>query len=363
MVENKNMKIAYYLKKLHLTGGTKVLMQHQQMLRDLGYETYWFVKEVSTDFDFEVPIVKIEDVSEISSYNIDVLVVNKPKDYFEVKQVKTKHLVYLSQAFEITHMEIRCDRKKKLPAYRSFLGRTMMDFKWWLKKRRIHRMYGEPTVKWCVSPYLMKVLKNYKCPTMLVRNSFDDKLYFKPSTKLSNPKPIILSVGDYALSRKNMPFLFEALANVKEDFYLIRVSPNPMTEAEKKSGLIDEFHSCIEENELASLYRKSDILLSTSTDEGFGLPPLEAMACEALCILSDIGAYRQFSDIADDAPKDYALFFDPYDILSLTNILDRVLKNIDDFESIRENGVNLSSYYTVDKTVSDLKKALTSLEI
>ena len=349
------MKIAHYLRKLHLTGGTKVLAQHQEMMQNLGHEVFWFVREVCTDFDFELPIIVVESVEEISSYEIDILIVNKPKDYWEVKAVTCGRLVYLSQAFEVDHMKIRCEKKKKV--HHSFLGTIAMNVKWWLKKQRIHKMYAEKTEKWCVSPYLMEVLKPYGCPTKLVRNSFDDSLY-NLSDKKQNHVPVILSVGDYKLSRKNMPLLFDALKQVEKKFHLIRVSPDSISEEEKESGLVGEFYSRIPEKQLAELYRKADILVSTSTDEGFGLPVLEAMACGALCVLSGIGAYKGFAGIEDDAPDNYALFFNPRQSEELTECISDVLSNSEKYEQIRTNGIKLASYYRKDKTIEDLKKAI-----
>ncbi|MCK5845547.1 MAG: hypothetical protein KAG97_12610, partial [Victivallales bacterium] len=222
------MRIAHYLKTLHLTGGTKVLAQHQEMLRDLGHEVFWFVREVDTDFDFETPITTISNVDEMNDRELDVLIVNKPKDYFEVKDVSARRLVYLSLAFEIDHMNIRCEKKKK-GAHPSAFGRVAMNFKWWLKKRRIHRMYAEKTVKWAVSPYLMEVLEPYKCLVRLVRNSFDESLYNVKDKHKGEPLRL-LSVGDYSLSRKNFKCLFDALSASSADFHVTRVSPNAMTD-------------------------------------------------------------------------------------------------------------------------------------
>ena len=133
------MKIAHYLRSLHLTGGTKDLAQHQEIFRALGHDVYWFVRKIDTDFDFEMPIVEIANVSEMVKYDLDVLIVNKPKDYYEVKGVPAKHLVYLSQAYEIDHMNIRCEKKKRL-GHTSVFGKMAMNVKWGLKKRRIHKM-------------------------------------------------------------------------------------------------------------------------------------------------------------------------------------------------------------------------------
>ena len=325
----------------------------------MGHDVYWFVRKIDTDFDFEMPIVEIADVSEMVKYDLDVLIVNKPKDYYEVKGVPAKHLVYLSQAYEIDHMNIRREKKKRL-GHPSIFGKMAMNVKWGLKKRRIHKMYADKEVKWAVSPYLMDVLKQYGCPTKLVRNSFDEALYNVKEKRRGEPLRL-LSVGDYELSRKNLPFLFEAIAASGGNFHFTRVSPNPITEAEKASGLVDEFYTMIPEDQLARIYRESDVLVSSSTDEGFGLPVIEAMACGALCLLSDIGAYREFAKIADAAPTEYALFFNPSSPKELAGLLDDVSSGYERYDIIRRNGLELTTFYTRAQMISDLKTALADL--
>ncbi|MCK5843052.1 MAG: hypothetical protein KAG97_00005, partial [Victivallales bacterium] len=89
---------------------------------------------------------------------------------------------------------------------------------------------------------------------------------------------------------------------------------------------------------------------------------IEAMACGALCILSDIGAYRDFAKIAQEAPKEYALFFDPRSPAELASILDEVAADYDKFEDTRLSGLGLTSFYTRTQTVSDLESALADLK-
>lgn len=49
------------------------------------------------------------------------------------------------------------------------------------------------------------------------------------------------------------------------------------------------------DHQIANIYRNSDIFISTSWWEGFGLPPLEAMACGCSVITSDSGGINEYA--------------------------------------------------------------------
>ena len=352
------MKIAYYLKKLHFTGGTKVIAQHQDILRELAHEPYWFVEKVATNHKFASPLMRINAPEDMLDYGIELLVVNKPDDYWRCEPLARKHgmeLVYLSQGYEIDFMNVRMENK--IAESRSVLGASMERLKWWMKKRPISSLYSSRTVKWCVSPYLMKVLARYETPTRLVRNNVPPEFHRDPDK--SNSKPVILSVGDFAHGRKNIKILYEALNLTPREFHLNRVTPSPLSDDEKRIAPKNtEFHIGVDDDKVAELTRQADIVVSTSLDEGFGLPALEGMATGALCVLSDIGAYRSFADISESAPKDYALFFNPHDASELARVLGAALDDPDKFEHIRSNGLEVASHYTPEKTKEDMGQAL-----
>ena len=358
------MRIGFYSRKIKLTGGNIVIMQHYKNLQKLGYELFWFTKMLDVDFDFGVPIETISNVSDINSFNLDVLITNKPKDYWACRNISKPKQVYLSRAYEVDHMNIRNEQKKKLDRYNSFFGKKLMDIKWHLKKHRIHKLYATDTVKWAVSPYLMNIISDsYNAPVKLVRNSYNAEQYYIEKNDADRKSPLtILSIGNYSLSRKNIQVLYDALKGIPRDlFRLIRVSPEVISDTELDTGLIDESYSQIPDKKMAELYRQADIVVSTSTDEGFGLPVIEGMACGALCVLAKIGAYENFATISPDAPVDYALFFDPRNVQELHSLLLNVCNDYQQFEKIRQNGITLVSFYHPDQTLSDLKKALADL--
>ena len=76
----------------------------------------------------------------------------------------------------------------------------------------------------------------------------------------------------------------------------------------------------ISDNELKELYRNAQMFVSTSMDEGFGLPLLECMKFGTPMVLSDIPVYRE---IAGDA----ASYFKTSDERSLADVISQLYNN------------------------------------
>ena len=71
---------------------------------------------------------------------------------------------------------------------------------------------------------------------------------------------------------------------------------------------------------LRDLYRRAKIFVYPSRDEGFGIPPLEAMACGAPVVATRVGAIPEFAG-------DAALLVDPGDREALRDAIVRLLRD------------------------------------
>jgi glycosyltransferase involved in cell wall biosynthesis len=78
------------------------------------------------------------------------------------------------------------------------------------------------------------------------------------------------------------------------------------------------FFGFVPERTLAALYRLADVFAFPSLYEGFGLPPLEAMACGTPVLTSRISS---LPEVVGDA----ALLVDPYDVEDIASGLERLL--------------------------------------
>ena len=80
------------------------------------------------------------------------------------------------------------------------------------------------------------------------------------------------------------------------------------------------FVAGVSDGELARLYAGASVVLFTSLAEGFGLPPIEALACSAPVVVSDLPALHE---VLGDA----ALYADPLDDATFADAATRILTN------------------------------------
>ena len=80
------------------------------------------------------------------------------------------------------------------------------------------------------------------------------------------------------------------------------------------------FFGFVPEQTLAALYRLASVFAFPSLYEGFGLPPLEAMACGTPVVTSNVSS---IPEVVGDA----AVLVDPYDAAAIADGLERVLSD------------------------------------
>lgn len=91
--------------------------------------------------------------------------------------------------------------------------------------------------------------------------------------------------------------------------------------------------------ELVTLYSMADVFAFPSFVEGFGVPPLEAMACGAPVITSNTSS---LPEVVGDA----ALLIDPHNTGELAGAITRVLENTALQEELRQKGYARAAQYT-----------------
>lgn len=105
------------------------------------------------------------------------------------------------------------------------------------------------------------------------------------------------------------------------------------------------FTGYLPDNVLAALYRRCQVFVYPSLYEGFGLPVLEAMACDAPVITSNCSS---LPEVAGDA----AILIDPYSVSDLRTAIERVADSKELRQSLRERGKRRAKSYSWSETAA-----------
>jgi len=132
---------------------------------------------------------------------------------------------------------------------------------------------------------------------------------FMPQAGHESRDPYFLFVGN-GLPHKNLSLLLEAINGMPSRLVCVGVRNTDMWLAQCNDAVKRkvEFPQSVDDEILLTLYRGAVALLLPSMAEGYGYPPLEAMACGAPAIVSDIPVLRETTGgaamtcPADDVP-------------------------------------------------------------
>ena len=173
--------------------------------------------------------------------------------------------------------------------------------------------------------------------------------------RYSLPERFILFVGTIE-PRKNLNTLLEAYQALRSrgsNFNLVIVGKTgwlyeSLFRRLRELGVEGEvaFPGFIPDVDLPALYSAADLFVFPSLYEGFGLPPLEAMACGTPVIVSDTSS---LPEVVGDA----GLLVDPYDVKGLAIAIERVLTDAQLQTEMRTKGLERAKQFTWEKAARE----------
>ncbi|WP_422929490.1 glycosyltransferase family 4 protein [Singulisphaera sp. PoT] len=178
--------------------------------------------------------------------------------------------------------------------------------------------------------------------------------------------PYLLYVGGLS-PHKNLPRLIEAFAaGAPESFRLVLVGDIsdvfhthiPVLRATvARLGLEGRVHfpGFVPDEPLVHLYSRAYALAQPSLMEGFGLPPVEAMACGTPILSSTAGS---LPEVVGEA----GVFFDPLDLDAMTRVLRDFCANPAARDRLAAVALERSNRFTWDAAAASLLKTFGSFE-
>ena len=182
--------------------------------------------------------------------------------------------------------------------------------------------------------------------------------------KYSLPERFILSLGtiqprkNYARLIKAFGILNSQIANCK--LHLVIAGGKgwlyeEILAAFERPGLKDRVHflGFVDDADLPALYNLAELFAFPSLYEGFGLPPLEAMACGTPVVCSETSS---LPEVVGDA----ALMVDPLDVEGLAQSMRRVIEDGSLRASLAARGLERAAAFSWPKAAEKLLKVYES---
>lgn len=234
-----------------------------------------------------------------------------------------------------------------------------------LLKKTINKADKVITVSYNSQKDIMKYLNVPEENIEVIYNGKDEKFRLLSSRqveeireKYSLPSRFILSVGGLH-PIKNIPRLLEAYYLARKEgleHELVMVG-GAVDRAEEIFQIITAlklenhviFTGVVSDDDLVGLYNAADLFLYPCIYAGFGLPPLEAMACGTPVITS---CSSSLPEIVGDAAK----LVNPYDPKKLAAAINRTLADDETMKTLIKNGIKRSKMFNWKKTAWETLK-------
>lgn len=211
---------------------------------------------------------------------------------------------------------------------------------------------------------MVRLLGDFEQPITPIHLGVGEEWFSIPQLPSPHPRPFLLYVGNIK-PHKNLKLLVKSFISISERI------PHDLVLVGKKEGFITgdqdvsilaqsmperiHFTGRLSDDLLQQYFRHAEALVFASLYEGFGLPPLEAMASVCPVVVSNAGS---LPEVCGDA----ALYFNPHDENDLAEKLLRVINDDELRRSLRNRGHERAKTFTwercVDQTCDVIEKLL-----
>ncbi len=195
----------------------------------------------------------------------------------------------------------------------------------------------------------------YKVP-----NAVDEKWFNIKKQNRPYAKPYLLYVGNVK-PHKNLNVLIKAFKMIKEkiqhDIVIVGKKEGFILTDDSIQANLDalndrvHFTGYVEDDALNQYYAHAEMFVFPSVYEGFGIPPLEAMATKCPVIVSNA---NPMPEVCGDA----ALYFDPYNPEDLADKILSLNDNLEVKNNLIELGLSQAKKFSWDKSANTIKEVI-----
>ena len=329
-------KINILVPGIFKSGGMKIIFEYACNLSARGYDIIIYVPSVSYNYEKGTPDFrpKIRTVLRtIKNYtrsfskffnfqNIKISVVPVLNNYF-IRDAYLSIATAWPTAYSLNNLS--SDKGKKVY--------LIQDYEIWNSNiDKVDNSYRLPLERITISNYLHDFLnEKFNSDSTVILNGLDYSMLNNTGKDYSKNEKTI-SFINYENSRKNVETCLEVIKVIKDKYENIKFISFGLEKYHQLPGYV-KFYKCPSEAKISDIYRETDIFLFLSKNEGFALPPAEAMACKCAVITTNVGAVPEYS-----INNESAIFVSPTDLKDITDAVESLINDNNKLKQISGKG-------------------------
>lgn len=352
------MRITFILSSLRLSGGVRVVIEYANRLAGRGHQVY-----------LVAPLASIDD--EMRSVLSEKVTIRQSRVARSQKSSWVNLLALswsLARSVPASDIILSTHTPTTLVSFiagkilhRGKLVWFFQDYGVMFEDRPLEAWLMRNATLWhplvvTISKFCRQDLLQYRDAEIVVTGeALSDPEIFQPVFSSQRPKhseKAIFFLGDLR-PRKGLQDFLAAATIVYKKMPAIKLWVAMKDAADLASDLPIQVFERPTREQLIDLYTGCDLYVSASWCEGFGLPPLEAMACATPVVLTDSGGVREY---AEDRVN--CLLVPPRQPEMLADAMLRVLEDEQLAEKLSQNALKTAQRFEWNTVIDRLENAL-----
>ena len=348
------MRISFVLSSLRLSGGVNVVVEYANRLSERGYTITLVVPGGTVDSNVADSLNP--DVNLVESKAI----LPPTRNYYHLLRVVLSLITTIPKSDIVVATHTPTVLPAILASYLKSRGNRVwfyQDYQEMFADRLPEKIFLRLAPKWFRHVAVVskagqediRALSQIKA-TIVSEGLSQPELLFGQPKDLNGKIKRIMYVGDDR-PRKGLAEFLEASKLVQAvipDIRLVIVSKKP---CDIQTEVPFDFHLYPSREQLGELYRSSHLFVSTSWAEGFGLPPLEAMASGTPVVLTNSRGVLDYAQ-----PGENCLMVPPREPQSMSLAIIEVLRDDALALRFRTNGPKTAQMFNWDKATEQFER-------
>lgn len=313
------MKINFVLPSIDKSGGALVALKYAELLSYLGNDVLIYIPIIEFDLH-RSNIIKNKSrqfyrtlINYFTEKHIDSLDYLLKVDIEFVWVINNNNIrdadAIIATAWPTAYAVNKLNSSKGIKYY------FIQDFEVWDNHTLGINSYKLPLIQITISAWISNSIYTAigRRPKYIIYNGIDTKVFYPQNTEVKNRKNIRCLMMYHSLPKKGFEYGLKAFYKAREVVCNLQLIVFGLSKWIPMDNSI-LFYQNPSLDELRKLYSESDIFIFPSIEEGWGLTPVEAMACKCAVAATKVGCML---DIGVDGEN--VLLSKPKDVDEMAN--------------------------------------------